>query len=214
LLEDPVDFSYPPMFGSQRMPAAMVPNYQLAKTGATCNPSRKPEMFIDSSNIPYPPPIKQRHHLKRPSPVLKTVQPEAKKQKTSDSLIGIKPMTDQQPESQKNTTVTTSTIATIQNLNTATSAPVIQVIIVNNQTQCLEKDKNEWLSKLCPIAPAPAPENVPEGSIQDQGSGSRRRNHMCIYKDCGKTYFKSSHLKAHLRTHTGLYLGFVMICHH
>uniref|UniRef100_A0A8C3YIV3 KLF transcription factor 11 n=1 Tax=Catagonus wagneri TaxID=51154 RepID=A0A8C3YIV3_9CETA len=57
-------------------------------------------------------------------------------------------------------------------------------------------------AKFLPLAPAPV-FIAADQNCATQVDFSRRRNYVCNFPGCRKTYFKSSHLKAHLRTHTG-----------
>ncbi|XP_015238820.1 PREDICTED: Krueppel-like factor 10 isoform X1 [Cyprinodon variegatus] len=57
--------------------------------------------------------------------------------------------------------------------------------------------------RFLPIAPAPGHAASEPRRAPLQPEASRVRSHVCPREDCGKTYFKSSHLKAHMRTHTG-----------
>ncbi|MEQ2218067.1 hypothetical protein XENOCAPTIV_028901 [Xenoophorus captivus] len=58
-------------------------------------------------------------------------------------------------------------------------------------------------TRFAPIAPAPGLTASEQRRSPLQTEVSRVRSHVCPHEDCGKTYFKSSHLKAHMRTHTG-----------
>lgn len=110
-----------------------------------------------------------------------------------------------QPVISSNSNVSASAPQSTDVTNSASSQPVVQVILINNNSvQPLQQaiSCKAWLDKLCPIAPAPPQGNVTVEDIINSNTG-RRRNYACTYDSCGKTYFKSSHLKAHLRTHTG-----------
>ncbi|XP_019376284.1 PREDICTED: Krueppel-like factor 11 isoform X1 [Gavialis gangeticus] len=88
------------------------------------------------------------------------------------------------------------------------SVPQGAVMLVLPQTavaqtpQCPQTVMTVGSTKLLPLAPAPV--FITSGqSCAPQMDFCRRRNYVCNFPGCRKTYFKSSHLKAHLRTHTG-----------
>ncbi|XP_048255316.1 Krueppel-like factor 10 [Haliotis rufescens] len=85
-----------------------------------------------------------------------------------------------------------------------TMPSIVQVFVLNQQSAGPRKEQTTKVDSFCPIAPHPVV--MQSGSRFEEaglGDGKRRRTHECTFRSCAKTYFKSSHLKAHIRTHTG-----------
>ena len=86
---------------------------------------------------------------------------------------------------------------------------IVQVIVVNSVSENSIVGKQgtgnsaaeQALRKLPAIAPMPTFMSL-KNSLQNRSQENcRRRAHRC--DQCGKEYYKSSHLKAHIRVHTG-----------
>ncbi|XP_067934842.1 Krueppel-like factor 7 isoform X2 [Watersipora subatra] len=86
------------------------------------------------------------------------------------------------------------------------SPPVIQLIVLQPPVPSNATTPTTFTphtNSTCKIAPAPAIYTSAGNENSSSWQQERSRSYVCTYTGCKKTYLKSSHLKAHNRTHTG-----------
>jgi krueppel-like factor 10/11 len=61
----------------------------------------------------------------------------------------------------------------------------------------------EWAQHPPPLKTIPLLPKLQIDASKAEGETDRQKTFVCPHGNCGKTYYKNSHLKAHIRVHTG-----------